>query len=87
MNYKDFDLNIQVEIKKITQYADKRFPKRRWFIEVVFWDDGDYQISCHSSWGKYKDIIYFKKSVGEYQYWKELLSFSKTKVVKIKELK
>lgn len=71
MAYEDFDLDIKQHIKKLARYANRKFPKRRWLIEVCFWDDGDYRISLQSSWGNYRDCFEYQKSIDEYQYHKE----------------
>ena len=74
MEIKQLDLNFDDKIKKLIEYVNKKLPdNRNWLVEIILWNDGDYRIELASSWGKYKDVFYYQKSVNKYKYRKVIV--------------
>ena len=73
MNIKNFDLNISEHIEKLISHANKRFPKRTWHIEITLWQDKDFLIELRSTWGYYQDRFFYKKSDGDYKYYRKVI--------------
>lgn len=64
VNY--FDFNIKKEVKKLIVIANERIKvKRNWNVNIVFFDDGDYQIKLRNGWGNKTITFCYQKSVGE----------------------
>lgn len=72
MKITNFDLDIQKPLKKLIEIAEKRFPNRTWYMEVMYWQDSDYQITLVSTWGNHKYEFSYKKSINKYNYLKYL---------------
>ena len=65
---KNFNTKIEEELKKLIKLANKSFPLRTWFTNIILWQDTDYQIDLVSTWGKEKNIFRYRKAEGTYSY-------------------
>lgn len=72
MNIHNFDLNINDCVKKLIKQANKRFPKRCWYMLVTFWNDTDFMIELISNWGDKQDCFSYTKSSNKYEYEKQV---------------
>ena len=56
-----FNLDIQSNVEQLFKFGIKDYPNNQWFIEAIYWSDGDYQVSIQTSFGgKYRRYIYRK---------------------------
>lgn len=61
--YRCFNLDVERAVKKVVAMATKKLGNiRSYTMEIVYWDDGDYQINLQSCWGGYKDVFLYKNS-------------------------
>ncbi len=56
-------------VKKLIRLKKKHVPESiRWFITTTYWDDGDFEIKLHTSWGTKLHMFVYRYSLDKYFY-------------------